>query len=66
MSESLPKLRAKIKEEARFIDVRPYSHNLVSMMLRQMAKAFGRRAANQAIRDFRLKRKGYSEEPEDE
>lgn len=61
MSETLEQLRAKIAREVGFIDVKPYSHNIVGLLLSQIAQEHGTAEANRAIRDFGLKRKGWSE-----
>lgn len=56
---TLEELRRKIREESRFVDIKPFSHNLVGMYLLQIAKAFGNAEANKAIDDFKLERKGW-------
>ncbi len=51
----LAKYRGCIKEERPFVDLKPYSHNLISISLQQIAKGFGKAEANKAIKDFRLR-----------
>lgn len=59
MGTTLDELRDQIEGEAEDIDVKPYSHNIVGLLLSQVAKEFGREAANQCIRDFGLEAKGW-------
>ena len=61
MSETLEELREEVRREAAHIDTRPYSHNIVGLLLSQIAEEHGVAEANKAIRDFRLKAKGWSE-----
>ncbi len=39
-----------------------YAHNIISLCLRSIAKKFGKDAANETIREFRLDKKGWSEQ----
>jgi len=59
---TLRDLRAKIKAERPYVDVRPYSHNIISLLLQQIAKYHGKDKANKAIRDFDLEGLGWHEE----
>jgi len=52
-------LRAKIAYAAKTVDIKTYSHNIVTIALRQIAKEFGDAEANQAITDFKLERLGW-------
>ena len=61
MSKTLEDLRQEIKQEVPYIDKRPYSHNIVGLLLSQIAKEHGVAEANRAIRNLGLKRKGWSE-----
>ena len=63
--QTLNDLRAQICKEAPSVGRKPYSHNIVGLVLQQIAKKFGRDEANKAVRDFRLKSKGFNEEPEE-
>ena len=63
--EELAELRARIRMEAHYIGKKPYSHNLVGMLLREVAEKFGIAEANKAVRNFHLKAKGFNEESED-
>ncbi len=57
-------LRDKIEAEVEFIDVKPYSHNIVSLCLRAIAERFGIKEANEAIEDFGLEDYGWEKEDE--
>jgi len=50
----------KIGEEVPFIDVKPFSHNLVGMLLNMLAKQHGQEEANKAIDDYELEELGWS------
>jgi hypothetical protein len=59
---SLRNLRAGIKKEAPDVDVKSHSHNIISSLLRTIAQDHGTDAANKAIRDFGLEKKGWSQQ----
>ena len=59
MTKTLDEMRAELVLEAQFVDLKPYSHNLVTMMLQDIAKKYGNKEANQAIDDFGLVDKGW-------
>jgi len=61
MTKTLEELRDQIEDEAPFVDIRGYSHNIISCCLRMIDKNHGTEAANQAIRDFDLEQKGWKE-----
>ena len=63
MSDSLDELRDRIRWEAPYVGRKPYSHNIVRIVLAEIAKKFGRPEANKAVRDFKLESKGFNEEP---
>jgi hypothetical protein len=66
MPEStLDDLRDCLQREAPYVGIKPFSHNIVRITLVQIEQKFGRAEANKAVRDFRLKRKGFNEEPEE-
>ena len=62
-SARLEELRACIKREAPFVGKKPYSHNIIRFNLAIIASEFGGEEANRAVRNFRLKSKGFNEEP---
>lgn len=49
-----------ISEEIPYIDVKPYSHNIISVALQAIAKQFGVEEANKVIDDFDLEPYGWS------
>jgi len=65
MLKTLEELREKIEDEVPYVDVKPYSHNIIGLLLSQIAKEHGRAEANKAIEDFGLEELGWSkcEEP---
>jgi hypothetical protein len=63
---SLAELRKRIKKDAPYVGVRPYSHNIIRLTLAQIAQDHGRAEANKAVRDFKLESKGFNTEPENE
>ena len=64
MSETLRQLWARIKREAPYVGIRPYSHNIIRLTLAQIEKDHSGAAANRAVRDFHLAARGFNEEPE--
>jgi len=58
--KSLDDLRQRIEDEAEYVDVKRYSHNIISLMLGQIAKGYGDEEANKAIEDFGLEDLGWS------
>jgi len=61
MDAKLAQLRDTIRREAKHIGRKPYSHNIVGLALQQIDREFSTTDANQAIRDFKLARKGFNE-----
>lgn len=58
----LVELIDKIRREKRYVDIKPFSHNIISLTLSQIGRKFGNDVANRVIRELRLKRLGWSEE----
>lgn len=58
-------LRLRIAKYAPIVDTPAdqYAHNIVGLDLSMIAKEFGVAAANEAIEDFNLERKGWSKRP---
>lgn len=52
-------LRGKMEEYAETVDVLPYSHNLLSLALREVANKLGRDVANHLIDELELEALGY-------
>lgn len=57
--------RDVIVRERRYVNHKPYSHNIINVALQAIAKKAGREEANKAIRELRLKRLGWNEVAED-
>ena len=62
MKKTLKELRAGIKKEIPYVDLKPFSHNIISIGLMIIAKEYGKEEANKTIRDFNLKELGWREE----
>ena len=61
MKPGLMALRRKIRSEREYVGVKPFSHNIIGLVLAQIAKGYGQDAANRAIRDCKLGELGWSE-----
>ena len=59
---TLKQLRLEIQMERPYVNRKPYSHNIISLVLHQIANEYGRAEANKAIKDFRLGTLGWMEE----
>lgn len=55
-------LQSQISAVLPMLDKGGYAHNIISSCLRLIAEHHGKDAANEAIRDFGLDKKGWSEE----
>ena len=58
----LKELRQEIEDEARYVDIKSHSHNIITTCLGAIARDHGVKAANQAVRDFDLERKGWNQQ----
>jgi len=56
----LKKARKVIKKEKPYIDIKPYSHNIISLILQHVSKTCGNKYANQLIDEFYLTHYGWS------
>ena len=52
-------IQVDIEDEMEFVDVKPYSHNLISMRLRHIAELGGVKEANRVIRELGLESLGW-------
>ncbi len=52
----------KIMAERKFVDKKPYSHNIISSLLSQVAGELGYSEANRLIRECNLISLGWQEE----
>ena len=55
----LDKMTMKILHEIPYIDIKPFSHNIISLELRLVSEQFGQDVANQLIEDIGLDTKGW-------
>lgn len=62
MHRELQSLRDDIRREKRYVDKKPYSHNIISSILRIIANKYGKEEANKTIREFKLQKLGWQEE----
>ncbi len=55
----LAELYARIEDQVEFVDIKSYSHNIISLNLRIIRKEFGHNEANEAIDEFALTLLGW-------
>lgn len=60
--KTLDEIRIKIEAEVDYVDIKPYSHNIISMLLGMAAESYGNKAANDLIDEFDLAERGWSKE----
>ena len=48
-----------IDDEIDFVDIKPYSHNIISLVLKQISDKFGKNTANETIDHFDLESLGW-------
>lgn len=60
-TKTLKELRDQIREEVPYVDVKPYSHNIVGILLWEISAQYGDGYANKAIRDFGLEKLGWNQ-----
>lgn len=60
---TLEQLKDTIEDEVGYVDVKPYSHNIISITLRIIAENYGQTEANKAIREFGLVKLGWKITP---
>lgn len=53
-------IHEKIEKEVPYVDIKPYSHNIISLLLRQLSEEHGQWTANKAIDKFSLESMGWS------
>ncbi len=58
---TLQEWRNSIKKEVPFIDIKPFSHNIISIALGGIHESFGKEELNKAIVDFKLESFGWSQ-----
>lgn len=60
--EEYQKWRDRIANEVPFVDIKPYSHNLISISLGGVARQFGPEVANDLIEEFELEELGWTKQ----
>lgn len=51
-----------IRKEVKYVDIKPYSHNIINLWLREVATKVGKDDANMLIDKFHLERRGWKKE----
>jgi hypothetical protein len=59
IEKTLDELKERILEEAEYVDIRPYSHNIISLYLREIDKRFGKKITNEIIEECELEILGW-------
>ncbi|KKM66012.1 hypothetical protein LCGC14_1485460, partial [marine sediment metagenome] len=59
-AKSLEEIKSKIGAEVDYVDVKPYSHNIIGLLLQMAATHYGNDAANELIDYFELEELGWS------
>ena len=57
---------ATIDKEVDYVDLKPFSHNIIGLALGEAADKFGNEVANDLIEEFELEAKGWSKVLEDD
>lgn len=60
---TLDEVREEIERLVPDIDVGPFTHNMIGMLLRFISNRWGRDEANRAIKDFGLEAYGWTTQP---
>ena len=60
--QRLAELHKNIKDEVKHVNIKEYSHNIISWTLRLISQEFGYNEANKTIDKFGLKRLGWHHE----
>ena len=55
---------ATIKKEIPFVDVKPFSHNIINLELRLLSEKYGIEEANKLIENTKLKYLGWEKQNE--
>ena len=61
-AEAIKEAREQIAKEVDFVDLKPYSHNIISMTLMILAEKVGNSAANDLIDEFDLESLGWEKQ----
>jgi hypothetical protein len=57
--QRINEIKAQILKEIPFVDIKPFSHNIISLELRLMSEEFGVQHANKIIVDYGLDKMGW-------
>ena len=60
--KSLEELRTQIEKEVSYVDLKPFSHNIISLCLQMIMNDYGKEEANKAVKELGLKRLGWREQ----
>jgi hypothetical protein len=60
VDEELVKIRESIIKEIPYIDIKPYSHNIIGLQLSVIDKKYGHDEVVKTIKEFELDKKGWS------
>jgi len=60
--KTLQELKEIIEREKDYIGIKPYSHNIISLVLLQISKEYNKEEANKCIDKFELERHGWKKE----
>ena len=55
----ISKYKNKIRNEIPYVDVKPYSHNIIAMTLAMISNKFGIADMNDTIRELKLDKMGW-------
>ena len=50
----------QVEEEIQYVDVKPYSHNIISIGLRQVDEKYGKEKVIEIFNDFNLEEYGWT------
>ncbi len=57
--KTLEELRQEIQKEVPYVGRKPFSHNIIGLLLGAIHEKYGTQEANKAVLDFRLDKKGW-------
>ena len=60
--ETLKQCERTIADEVPYVDLKPYSHNIISLTLRHIGQTWGKEEANKIIDKYKLTRLGWRKE----
>lgn len=60
--KDIKKYVRRISREIPYVNIKPYSHNIISLCLQAISQEFGKDKANEIIRKYGLKKLGWHEE----